>query len=167
MIRGENTKIVKHQPTGEVKTVDKVYKTHFGMTSLDITKEELVEATLSKMMLAEDLDPKLKDNQFAILAVKTDPRNSSTTKMQDSSEYQVIMMTSNTTSAFKKAAYKAEIEATQKQVGNIVDIEVKYYLKNLKTIKIKNLGNDGRFMQVIKRDSGGISLECCSSQSNS
>ena len=94
------------------------------MTALDITKEELVEATLSKMMLAEDLDPELKDNQIAMLAVKTDPRNSSTTKMQDSSEYQIIMMTSNTTSAFKKAAYKAELKMTQKKVGNIVDIEV-------------------------------------------
>ena len=94
------------------------------MTSLDITKEELVEATLSKMMLAEDLDPDLKDNQIAILAVKTDPRNSSSTKMQDSSEYQAIMMTSNTTSAFKKAAYEVELKNTQKKIGNLVDIKV-------------------------------------------
>lgn len=76
------------------------------------------------MLLAEDLDPDLKDNQFALLAVKTDPRNSSSTKMKDSAEYQVIMMTSNTTSTFKKAAYKAELEATKKVAGHLVDIEV-------------------------------------------
>ena len=99
------------------------------MTALDITKEELVEATLSKMLLAEDLDPELKDNQVALLAVKTDPRNSSTTKMEDSSEFQVIMMTSNTTPAFKEAAYKKELKLTQKKMGNIVDIEVR--LKNV------------------------------------
>lgn len=130
MIRGENTKIIKHQATGEVKTIDRVFKTHFGMTSLDITKEELVEATLSKMLLAEDLDPELKDNQIAILAVKTDPRNSSATKMKDSSEYQAIMMTSNTTAAFKKAAYEAELKNTQKKIGSLVDIEVIYILSN-------------------------------------
>ena len=123
-IRGENTNLVKHQATGEVKTIDRLFKTHWGMTSLDITKEELVESTLSKMLLAEDLDPDLKDNQFALLAVKTDPRNSSSTNMKDSAEYQVIMMTSNTTPAFKKAAYRAELEATKKVAGHLVDIEV-------------------------------------------
>ena len=124
MIRGQNTKVVKHQPSGQVKTIDKLFKTHYGMTALDITKEELVEATLSKMILAEDLDPELKDNQIALLAVKTDPRNSSKTEMKDSSEYQVIMMTSNTTSNFKKEAYKAELRSTQKKMGNLVDVQV-------------------------------------------
>ena len=78
------------------------------------------------MLLAEDLDSDLKDNQIALLAVKTDPRNSSKLEMRDSSEYQVIMMTSNTTRAFKKLSYENGLKATKKQAGHIVDIEVNY-----------------------------------------
>lgn len=89
-----------------------------------MTRQELVEATLSKFILADDVNEKLKDNQMALLAVNTDTRNSSTKLMDMSSEYQIIMMVSNTSAEFKKKAFTRGVDEAQSIARNMGNIEV-------------------------------------------
>ena len=110
--------------------------THFGMTSIDTSKQELVESTLSKFLLAEDLDPMIKDNYIAFLAVKTDPRNSSVMDMTDSGEYQVIMMVSNTTPDFKRRSFDTSMKTVQDRVAGKIDVQV---ITNLINFLVKTI----------------------------
>ena len=103
-----------------------------------MSTRKLAEATLSKILLAEDLDHDTKDNYMAILAVKTDTRNSATRIQSTSSEYQAILMMSNVSKGFKDMVFGSGMEGfhSDERLGDVKVLKL-YYNNNYKIIMFR------------------------------